>query len=124
MNDIQQTDGGSVDPNMAAKVMALFGKIDGTLNELNIDTRDKKQVQQNLMEAIAADLLVRLGSKMDDEGKEKLAELSKNKGEPNLAEISGFFRESFSQEELLEDLSLAIESVLSDFVAEMTTGAS
>ncbi len=72
------------------------------------------------MEAIAADLMVRLGSKMSEENKDQLMSLTGGgTTEPNLCEVAMFFRDNFSQEDLLKDLGDATESVLNDFVAEM-----
>lgn len=110
----------SVDPNLAARVMDLYTRIDETLNALKVPQHERKQVEQNLMEAVAAELLVRLGNKMTDEQKEKLSALTGGGTvEPNLPDIALFFRDSFSSEELLEDLAAATESVLTDFVREM-----
>lgn len=109
-----------MDPNLAGRVMALYGRIDEALGVLKIPASERKQVEQNLMEAIAAELLVRLGNKMSEDQKEKLASLTGGGAvEPNLADVAMFFRDSFSQEELLQDLAEATESVLGDFIKEM-----
>lgn len=119
MNDTPQSNG-SVDPTMASRVMGLFSKIDETLEQLRVPANERTQVQQNLMEAVAADLLTRLGGSMSEDDKQKLTELSDTSaGEPNLQEVASFFRNSFSQEELLQALGDATESVLTDFVKEM-----
>jgi len=123
MNDVSPTNGGapSMDPNLAGRVMNLYGRVDEVLNELNVPEDERRQVEQNLMEAIAADLLVRLGAKMDDDQKERLTELTQNATvEPNLAEVAMFFRDSFKPEDLLQDLGDATESVLDSFMKEMS----
>lgn len=119
---VPQTGGAqpSIDPNLAMRVMNLYGRIDQVLAELRVPSSERRQVEQNLMEAIAAELLTRLGTKMSDEEKVRLAELTDTGGrEPNLADIASFFRDSFSQGDLLQDLGDATESVLNDFVKEM-----
>lgn len=124
MNDFPQVPQGgatpNIDPNLAMRVMNLYGRIDEVMNELKVPDSERKQVEQNLMEAIAADLMVRLGSKMSEENKDQLMSLTGGgTTEPNLGEVAMFFRDNFSQEDLLKDLGDATESVLNDFVAEM-----
>jgi len=102
--------------------MALYGRIDETLNGMRVPARDRKQVEQNLMEAIGADLLVRLGGKMSEEQREELMGTVQNVtegGTPDLPAVASFFNANFDQQELLEILSEATESVLNDFVKEM-----
>lgn len=109
-----------MDPNLAGRVMALYQRIDDTLNAMRVPKSERRQVEQNLMEAVAAELLVRLGGKMSEDQKGKLASLTGGGAvEPNLADVATFFRDSFSQEELLNDLAEATESVLNDFIKEM-----
>ncbi|MEK7613495.1 MAG: hypothetical protein AAB439_01295 [Patescibacteria group bacterium] len=122
MNDIQPTNGQApqMDPNLAGRVMNLYGRVDEVLNELKVPEDERKQVEQNLMEAIAADLMVRLGAKMNDDQKDRLSELTQNMTvEPNLADVAMFFRDSFKPEDLLQDLGDATESVLDSFIKEM-----
>lgn len=124
MNDFPQVPQGgatpNIDPNLAMRVMNLYGRIDEVMNELKVPDNERKQVEQNLMEAIAADLMVRLGSKMSEENKDQLMSLTGGgTTEPNLGEVAMFFRDNFSQEDLLKDLGDATESVLNDFVSEM-----
>lgn len=124
MNDFPQVPQGgatpNIDPNLAMRVMNLYGRIDEVMNDLKVPDAERKQVEQNLMEAIAADLMVRLGSKMSEENKDQLMSLTGGgTTEPNLGEVAMFFRDNFSQEDLLKDLGDATESVLNDFVAEM-----
>lgn len=112
-----------VQKELAGRVMALYGQIDETLNELRVPARDRKQVEQNLMEAIGADLLVRLGSKMSEEQREELMGTVQNVqegGTPDLPAVAAFFNANFDQQELLEVLADATESVLDDFVKEMS----
>lgn len=107
---------------LASRVMALYGRIDETLNELRVPARDRKEVEQNLMEAIGADLLVRLGSKMSEEQREELMGTVQNVeegGQPDLPAVAAFFNANFDQNELLEVLAESTESVLNDFVKEM-----
>lgn len=111
----------AVDPNLAQRVMNLYGRIDEVLNELRVPDGERRKVEQNLMEAIGADLMVRLGAKMSEENRDKLMGLAGDgRTQPNLAEVAGFFRDSFSQEDLLTDLGDATETVLTDFVKEMS----
>lgn len=110
-----------IDQGMASRVMDLYSRVDEVLNELNVPEREKKEVEQNLMEAIAADLLTRLGSKLSDEEKGELANMAEtiDTKEPDLNSVAGFFRGKFSQEDLVNELAEATESVLEDFVKEM-----
>ncbi len=123
MNDLSsdpQAQPPAMDPNLAGRVMALYQRIDDTLNAMRVPKSERRQVEQNLMEAVAAELLVRLGGKMSEDQKGKLASLTGGGAvEPNLADVATFFRDSFSQEELLNDLAEATESVLNDFIKEM-----
>lgn len=114
-------DQGQVNPQMAQRVMALFGQIDSVMDELNVPAQDRNQVMQNLMEAIAADLMTRLGTRMSDDEKNELAEMAQNVDtqNPDLQSVAGFFRGKFTQEELMEELAQATEGVLKDFVTEM-----
>lgn len=118
----QDTPNVPIDQGMAERVMGLYARVDEVMNELKVPEREKKEVEQNLMEAIAADLLTRLGSKLSDEEKGELAQMAEDVDmtEPNLTSVAGFFRGKFSQEELVQELAEATESVLEDFVKEMT----
>lgn len=113
-----------VQKELAGRVMALYSRIDETLNEMRVPARDRKDVEQNLMEAIGADLLVRLGSKMSEEQKSELTSTvqTENGTMPDLAAVAGFFNKNFDQQELLEALAEATESVLNDFAKEMGEG--
>lgn len=111
-----------VQKELAGRVMALYRRIDETLNEMRVPARDRKGVEQNLMEAIGADLLVRLGSKMNEEQREELmgtVQSVQEGGTPDLPAVASFFNANFDQQELLEILAEATESVLNDFIKEM-----
>ncbi len=109
-----------VDPALGERVVGLYKKVDDVLEDLQVPAEERKEIEQNLMEAIAADLLVRLGDKLGDEEKESLASLGQNAdGQPDLNEVAGFFRTKFSQEELVHSLAEATESVLNEFVEAM-----
>lgn len=115
-----------VQKELAGRVMALYSRIDETLNEMRVPARDRKQVEQNLMEAIGADLLVRLGSKMNEEQREELMGTVQNVqegGTPDLPAVASFFNANFDQQELLAVLAEATESVLNDFMKEMGQGS-
>lgn len=128
MNDDTQDQGGvpdlsnvpPVDQELAERVVKLYQEVDQTLEELNVPDDERKEIEQNLMEAIAADLLVRLGEKLNDEEKEDLAKMGEEAGgQPDLNEVAGFFRTKFSQEELVHNLAAATESVLKEFTEAM-----
>jgi hypothetical protein len=106
-----------IDKELAERVVALYAQVDETLNELRVPDEERKEVEQNLMEAIAADLLVRLGGRLSEDDKRALAELGAEAGgtEPDLNAVAGFFRDKFSQEELVHALAEATESVLIEF---------
>lgn len=110
-----------VNPEMAGRVMALFGQIDTVMNELNVPSQDRQQVMQNLMEAIAADLMTRLGARMSEEEKQELTDMAEGMDvkNPDLQSVAGFFRGKFTQEELMDELAGATEGVIQDFVKEM-----
>ncbi len=112
----------SVDQELASRVMSLYQSVDQVLDELRVPEDERKEVEQNLMEAIAADLLVRLGEKLSDEDKQELGKLGENVApgtEPDLNAVAGFFRTKFSQEELVQALAEATESVLVEFTEAM-----
>lgn len=125
MTDEPQNDNASdapqVNQQMAGRVMALFGQIDQVMDELKVPNQDRNQVMQNLMEAIAADLMTRLGTRMSDDEKQELADMAEGMDtqNPDLQSVAGFFRGKFSQEELMDELAGATEGVLKDFVEEM-----
>lgn len=109
-----------VDQELAERVVKLYQEVDETLEELRVPDDERKEIEQNLMEAIAADLLVRLGEKLSDEEKKDLAEMGEQSGgQPDLNEVAGFFRTKFAQEELVHHLAEATESVLKEFTEAM-----
>jgi len=110
-----------IDQELAERVVALYAQVDETLNDLRVPDDERKEVEQNLMEAIAADLLVRLGEKLSDEDKKELSRLGEEAGgtEPDLNAVAGFFRGKFNQEELVHALAEATESVLQEFTDAM-----
>ena len=111
-----------IDKELAGRVMALYQEVDTVLNELRVPEGERKEVEQNLMEAIAADLLVRLGEKLSDEDKASLSTLGEGLEpgqEPDLNAVAGFFRDKFSQEDLVAALAEATESVLKEFTDTM-----
>lgn len=111
-----------VDQELADRVVALYSAVDETLNDLRVPDDERKEVEQNLMEAIAADLLVRLGERLSDDDKKELAEMGNGFApgtEPDLNAVAGFFRTKFSQEELVHALAEATESVLKEFTDAM-----
>ena len=111
-----------VDKELAERVIALYQGVDQVLDELRVPDDERKEVEKNLMEAIAADLLVRLGGKLSDEERESLAEAGQGAtagADPNLDSVAEFFRGKFSQQELVESLAEATESVLTEFAESM-----
>lgn len=110
------------DSDLADRVTALYTSVDEVLNELRVPDEERKEVEQNLMEAIAADLLVRLGERLSDEDKGELAQMGEGLApgtEPDLNAVAGFFRTKFSQEDLVHSLAEATESVLREFADAM-----
>ncbi|MDE2079498.1 MAG: hypothetical protein KGI73_03865 [Patescibacteria group bacterium] len=127
-NDFQDENGAPadtpapVDQELAERVVALYAQVDETLNDLRVPDDERKEVEENLMEAIAADLLVRLGERLSDDDKKELATLGEEAGageEPDLNAVAGFFRTKFDQEELVRALAEATESVLKEFTDAM-----
>lgn len=112
-----------VDQALAERVVALYQGIDEVLKDMELSEDDRKQVEQNLMEAISAELLTRLGAKMSDEDKEELMGLSDDpSGQPNLQEVAGFFRQRFEQQDLVQALAESTEQVLTEFAESMKGG--
>jgi len=123
-NNNQVSDGAGepqVNPQMANRVMELFGKLDIVMDELKVPDNDRQQVMQNLMEAIAADLMTRLGTRLSDDEKQSLASMAEgvDAENPDLQSVTAFFRSKFSQEELMDELAGATEGVVEEFVKEM-----
>ena len=111
-----------VDQALAQRVTDLYQGVDQVLDELRVPDGERKEVEQNLMEAIAADLLVRLGNRLSEGDKEELGRMGENMApgqEPDLNAVAGFFRTKFSQEELVHALAEATESVLTEFTDAM-----
>lgn len=111
-----------VDPDLAQKVVSLYQGVDEVLDELRVPEEERKEVEKNLMEAIAADLLVRLGEQLSEDDKKDLAALGQAGepgSEPDLNVVAGFFRQKFAQEELVQALAQATESVLTEFTEAM-----
>lgn len=119
MSDDTQSGGDlPIDKDLAERVVALYQQVDDLLNDLRVPDDERKEVEQNLMEAIAADLLVRLGEQLSDDDKADLAKMGENLApgmEPDLNAVATFFRDKFSQEELVHALAEATESVLKEF---------
>ena len=123
-DDQQAQDGADlpIDQDMAERVVKLYSHVDEVLDELRVPDEERKEVEQNLMEAIAADLLVRLGEKLSDDDKEDLAKIGDSLpvgAEPDLNAVAGFFRDKFDQQQLVQALAEATESVLSEFTDAM-----
>lgn len=100
----------------------LYQGIDQVLDDLRVPDSERSEVKQNLMEGIAADLIVRLGGRLSEDDKKQLAKIGEGGApgqEPDLSTIAEFFRSKFSRDELIVALSEATESVLAEFVAAM-----
>ena len=111
-----------IDQELAKRVTDLYAGVDAVLEEMRVPEEERKEVEQNLMEAIAADLLVRLGTRLSEEDKKELAALGEGMApntEPDLNKVAEFFRGKFSQEELVTALAEATESVLTEFTDAM-----
>lgn len=109
------------DQELAERVVGLYQKVNETLNDLRVPQDKRKEIEQDMMEAVAADLLVRLGKKLSEKDKNELALLRKKaSGEkPDLNAVAGYFQKKFSQEELVKALAESTESVLSEFTDAM-----
>ena len=116
-----QTPDLQVDSALAERVVMLYQEVDKTLDDLRVGEGERKEIEQNLMEAIAADLLVRLGEKLSEEEKGELAKMGEESGgQPDLNAVAGFFRTKFEQSVLVQHLAEATESVLSEFTEAMS----
>lgn len=117
-DDDSQNDDGGDGPTLANRVMALYQGVDQALDALRVPDNERAEVEKNLMEAIAADLLVRLGKRLSEEDREELASIGASVApgtNPNLDSVAAFFKGKFSQEELMEALAKSSESVLQEF---------
>lgn len=113
----------AVDKALAERVVALYQGIDEVLKDMELSEDDRKQVEQNLMEAISAELLTRLGAKMSDEDKEELTSMAEEGGgQPNLQEVAAFFRTRFEQQDLVQALAESTEQVLTEFAESVGGG--
>lgn len=110
----------AVDKELATRVIALYKDIDATLKGMSMDPDERKKVEQNLMEAIAAELLMRLGEKMSDEDKDELTGMAENSnGQPDLQEVATFFKDRFEQKDLVQALAESTETILKEFAEQM-----
>jgi len=116
-----QSDGAQVQSQLARRVSTLYKEVDTILEELRVPEKEKKEIEQNLMSAVSADLLTRLGSRLSEEQRAEFTKLAEtmDKKEPDLEMVANFFRETFSQEDLVNEVASATESVLKEFITEM-----
>lgn len=121
MTDDQSTHPAPMDTELASRVSKLYEEVDEMLRSLKVPPQEKKEIEQNLMSAVAADLLTRLGTQLTEEQKQEFASLAGNltDAEPDLAMVADFFRTIFPQDVLVNEVALATESVLKDFLREM-----
>ncbi len=109
-----------VDKELATRVINLYKQVDATLKGMDMSADDRKKVEQNLMEAIAAELLTRLGEKMTDEDKDELTGMAENSnGQPDLNEVAAFFKDRFEQKDLVQALAESTETILKEFAEQM-----
>lgn len=110
----------AVDKAMAERVITLYRDIDAALKGMSLQPDERKKVEQQLMEAIAADLLMRLGEKMSEDDKGELMQMAQDSnGQPDLNEVAAFFKERFEQQDLVQALAAATEQVLTEFAESM-----
>lgn len=110
----------AVDKAMAERVITLYRDIDKALKDMNLEPDDRKKVEQQLMEAISAELLTRLGEKMTDDDKDELMGMAEDSnGQPDLQEVAAFFKGRFEQKDLVQALAQSTEMVLSEFAESM-----
>ncbi|MEK9177165.1 MAG: hypothetical protein AAB923_02615 [Patescibacteria group bacterium] len=103
--------------DQANRIVDLYKGVDEYLDSLRIPDDERKEVERNLMEAIAADLLTRLGQRLSEEERQALAASGQVPGtnEPDLQAVAAFFRGRFTEEELIRTLGESTESVLTEF---------
>lgn len=119
-NDDAQSAVPAVDQDLAKRVVQLYQDVDEALTEMDVSPEERKQIEQQLMEAIAADLLTRLGVQMSDKDKEELTSLAEEPGgQPDLGKVAEFFKGKFTQADLVQALAAATESVLVEFTSAM-----
>lgn len=103
------------------RVSELLQRIVRVLDDMKVPSSEREQVEQNLMEVVAADLLVRLGTRLSKDDRAQLARIGDAMPgqDPDLNAIAGFFKDRFSRDELIDVLAEAVESVLAEFVDAM-----
>lgn len=109
-----------VDKALAERVITLYKDIDAALKGMDMDPEERKKVEQNLMEAIAAELLTKLGEKMSDDDKDELTGMAEDSnGQPDLNEVASFFKTRFEQKDLVQALAESTETILKEFAESM-----
>ncbi|MEK9177283.1 MAG: hypothetical protein AAB923_03225 [Patescibacteria group bacterium] len=112
--DSVRADGSPVDQELARRVTALYERVDQMLKD--VASEDRGEIEQNLMEAIAADLLARLSDQLSDNQKKQFAAMEKaTGGKHDLNNIAAFFQSSFPREVIVKHLVEATDEVLQEF---------
>ena len=84
------------------RVLELYEKIDAMLVEMRIPEGQRTDIQRNLLEAISAELLVRLGNKLSEEKREEIRSLnSVGEAAVDIATLVSFLKDQFDQSEVI-----------------------
>lgn len=111
---------------LGALVPNQFKQVDRLLDDLRVPESERKEVKQNLTEAIDADFLVRLASRLSDDGKGQLTQIgeqTKPGQTPDWEAVAALFRSKFSQKALTKVRQESTESVVQEFNDAMKSPA-
>ncbi len=97
------------------KLMRLKDELEKLFKDLEFTDEQKKEIDKNLTEAIAADMMTRLGERLSPDQIEEL----KTRNPQAVEDVAAFFKEKFSEDDIVEALALATESVLDEFLRKV-----
>lgn len=97
------------------KLMRLKDELEKLFKDLEFTDEQKKEIDKNLTEAIAADMMTRLGERLTPDQIEEL----KTRNPQAVEDVAGFFKEKFAEDDIVEALAMATESVLDEFLRKV-----
>ena len=97
------------------KLMRLKDELEKLFKDLEFTEEQRKEIDKNLTEAIAADMMTRLGEGLNPA---QIEELKARKPE-KVEDVAAFFKEKYSEDQIVEALANATESVLDEFLRKV-----
>jgi hypothetical protein len=97
------------------KLLRLKDDLEKLFKDLEFSEDQRKEIDKNLTEAIAADMMTRLGEGLTPEQIEEL----KTRQPDKVEDVAAFFKEKYSEEQIVEALAKATESVLDEFLRKV-----